>query len=85
MVVKITYGERIWEEMGSELTNWNLSAVAMASEAMYTFWPVDIFRFCKLQNHAFLTGSIVLSLNTETNRLQTVRFLPEWTPGVQFK
>jgi hypothetical protein len=47
MIIKITYGETIWEEMGEELIQWNLTAVGQANEAFFAFWLVDIFHFCE--------------------------------------
>ncbi|PVG01693.1 cytochrome P450 [Serendipita vermifera] len=47
MIVKVTYGEQIWEEMGEELMQWNLTAVEQANEAFFAFWLVDMFHFCK--------------------------------------
>jgi hypothetical protein len=55
MVIKITYGEQIAEEMGKDLTHWNLRALAMGNEAFFTFWPVDVLRFRKCSPSSLIT------------------------------
>jgi hypothetical protein len=43
MVIEITYGGKIWDEMGKDLIHWNTVALEHANEAFSTFWFVDIF------------------------------------------
>ncbi|PVG01722.1 cytochrome P450 [Serendipita vermifera] len=42
MVSKATYGEKIWDEMGDDLSKWNLKAVDLTNEVLFNFWLVDI-------------------------------------------
>jgi hypothetical protein len=48
MVIKFTYGERIWEEMGDVLVPWNVENMDLINEAFFGVWPVDFFHFCTL-------------------------------------
>jgi hypothetical protein len=45
MISKLTYGEKMWEEIGPELSRWNLEALELVSEAFFGVWPVDFFHF----------------------------------------
>jgi hypothetical protein len=53
MVSKATYGEQIWEELGDNMSHWNLDAMDILNETMFGFWPVDIFPSCE-----YLNGSL---------------------------
>jgi hypothetical protein len=45
MVSKAAYGTQIWDEMGEELSHWNMEAMDLITEAVFAFWLVDIFHF----------------------------------------
>jgi hypothetical protein len=47
MISKATYGDQIWNEMGSELSHWNKESVALVTNAALSFWFVNIFHFCE--------------------------------------
>jgi hypothetical protein len=47
MVSRFTYGEKIWEEMGNDLTHWNMEIMDLANEAVFSVWLVDFFPFCE--------------------------------------
>ncbi|PVF97327.1 cytochrome P450 [Serendipita vermifera] len=47
MVSKFTYGEKIWGEMGDNLTNWNMEIMELANEAVFTVWLVDFLHFLR--------------------------------------
>jgi hypothetical protein len=47
MVTKATYGEKMWEEMGNDLSRWNLDSMDLSNEALFTFWLVDIIPICE--------------------------------------
>ncbi|PVF97331.1 cytochrome P450 [Serendipita vermifera] len=47
LVSKLTYGEKIWDEMGEGLSHWNLEALALINEAFFGPWPVEIFHFLR--------------------------------------
>jgi hypothetical protein len=65
MVSKATYGDQIWNMMGSELIRWNKAAAAIIVESMFNFWLVNIFHFCeytegivKAMSHALLNSAL---------------------------
>ncbi|PVF92945.1 cytochrome P450 [Serendipita vermifera] len=43
LVIKTTYGEKIWDEMGENLSQWNMDAMDLINEALFAVWLVDIF------------------------------------------
>ncbi|PVF92944.1 cytochrome P450 [Serendipita vermifera] len=43
MITRLTYGTTIWEELGDGLAQWNTDAMHIFSQALFAFWPVDIF------------------------------------------
>jgi hypothetical protein len=45
MLSKITYGERLYRELGNTLAQWNHKVAQGFDEAFFAFWPVDIFPF----------------------------------------
>ncbi|PVF92957.1 cytochrome P450 [Serendipita vermifera] len=47
MVTKITYGEKIWDEMGSDLVSWNVEVMDLINEAFFGSWLVDFFRILR--------------------------------------
>jgi hypothetical protein len=47
MVSKAAYGEKVWDEMGDDLSKWNLEAVAVTNEALFSFWLVDVIPLCE--------------------------------------
>ncbi|PVF93462.1 cytochrome P450 [Serendipita vermifera] len=47
MVIELTYGEKLWNEIGQDLIGWNMKALEHANEAFSTFWFVDIFHFLR--------------------------------------
>ncbi|PVF97364.1 cytochrome P450 [Serendipita vermifera] len=47
LMSRATYGDRIWNEMGKELSHWNLDGVDNVSEAAFSFWMVDVFHFLR--------------------------------------
>jgi hypothetical protein len=51
VVSKMTYGQRIWNEMGHELGRWNMELMELVNEAFFTFWIVDVFHFCAYLSH----------------------------------
>jgi hypothetical protein len=77
MVSKAAYGTQIWDEMGEELSHWNMEAMDLITEAVFAFWLVDIFHFCEC--YAFTMVERDLKFG------RTVRFIPDWVPGVRFK
>ncbi|PVF92950.1 cytochrome P450 [Serendipita vermifera] len=42
LMTKATYGQRIWREMGDSLTRWNMGAMDLVNDALFSFWLVDI-------------------------------------------
>lgn len=55
IMLKITYGETIWSEMGLDLSRWNIEANELINEAFFTFWLVDIFHFLRYIPDCFET------------------------------
>ncbi|PVF93569.1 cytochrome P450 [Serendipita vermifera] len=47
MLLTVTYGEKIWDEMGEQLVHWNLEAAERITKALFSFWFVDIFHFLR--------------------------------------
>ncbi|PVF97212.1 cytochrome P450 [Serendipita vermifera] len=47
MVSKAAYGNKVWDEMGEELSHWNMEAMDLITEAVFAFWLVDIFHFLR--------------------------------------
>ncbi|PVF93577.1 cytochrome P450 [Serendipita vermifera] len=47
IVSKATYGSQLWKEMGQDLSHWNLDAMDIMTEAIVSFWFVDIFHFLR--------------------------------------
>jgi hypothetical protein len=47
LVSKATYGDQIWKEMGEDLSHWNMDILVIINEALFSFWLVDVFNFCK--------------------------------------
>jgi hypothetical protein len=77
MISKATYGEQIWREMGEDLGRWNREAMDIIGESLFSFWLVDVFHF----RECSLLVLIYLGLTC----IQTVRFIPDWIPGLRFK
>jgi hypothetical protein len=50
MLSRTTYGDRIWDEMGDDLTHWNHDANDNFSEVAFSFWMVNIFHFRKYRD-----------------------------------
>ena len=79
LITTVAYGEEMWKTTGEDLNAWNVEMMHYISEALFNFWPVDVFNFCKYSHHrtdVYGRGFIYLS---------TVRFIPSWTPGAYFK
>lgn len=47
MVSKATYGEQIWREIGKDLARWNIEAMDIIGESLFSFWLVDVFHFLR--------------------------------------
>ncbi|PVF98743.1 cytochrome P450 [Serendipita vermifera] len=47
IVTKMVYGEGMWNEMGEELSNWNIEGMKMIAEANASLWIVDSFPFLR--------------------------------------
>ncbi|PVF93568.1 cytochrome P450 [Serendipita vermifera] len=47
VLLTVTYGEKIWDEMGDKLLHWNLEASEYITKALFSFWFVDIFHFLR--------------------------------------
>lgn len=47
LVSTVTYGERILADMGNDLSHWNLDAMDDLTEAIFSFWLVDILHFLR--------------------------------------
>ncbi|PVF93563.1 cytochrome P450 [Serendipita vermifera] len=47
IVSKLTYGGKIWDEMGDELSLWNIEVMELFNEAFFAVWLVDIFHFLR--------------------------------------
>ncbi|PVF97328.1 cytochrome P450 [Serendipita vermifera] len=47
LVSKFTYGEKILEEMGEDLSHWNAETMQLMNQAFAGFWPVDVFHFLR--------------------------------------
>jgi hypothetical protein len=43
----MTYGEKIWEELGDGLSRWNYEVMELINEAWWGVWLVEFFRFCE--------------------------------------
>jgi hypothetical protein len=87
IVIQIAYGEHIWNTIGKELVSLHVEAIGLVTSCLNRFWFVDVFRSCKLSAlwplhiiyflHCFIKRSLTMSF--------LVRFLPSWTPGVEFQ
>jgi hypothetical protein len=49
ILIKLTYGEKIWAEMGEDLVHSDIEAVDRLTKAIFTFWYVDVFHFCEFR------------------------------------
>lgn len=80
IIVRITYGDGVFDETGEELIKLNTETVRQLSWVAGQFFLVEYLPFRE-------PLSIDASHCNEANlRKQTlVRHLPEWTPGAQFK
>ncbi|PVF97367.1 cytochrome P450 [Serendipita vermifera] len=47
LISKATYGDRIWAEMGENLSHWNIVFTSLASEGLFGLWLVNIFHFLR--------------------------------------
>ncbi|PVG04930.1 cytochrome P450 [Serendipita vermifera] len=47
ILIKLTYGEKIWAEMGEDLVRADIEAVDRLTKAIFTFWYVDVFHFLR--------------------------------------
>jgi hypothetical protein len=44
-ISQAAYGERIWDEMGEDLSHWNFDAAENVIDASFSFWSVNVFHF----------------------------------------
>ena len=77
-MVEIAYGKRILKTIGEDLVSWNSELLHMINDAFFRFWLVDIFHF-RTSLH-----TLSLARNLSFN-VYTVRFIPSWFPGVEFR
>ncbi|PVF93578.1 cytochrome P450 [Serendipita vermifera] len=47
LVSRATYGDKIWEEMGKDLSHWNKDAMNLIDEAFSSAWFVDVLHFVR--------------------------------------
>lgn len=47
LVSRATYGDKIWEEMGKDLSHWNKDAMDLIDEAFSSAWLVDVLHFVR--------------------------------------
>jgi hypothetical protein len=63
--------------MGQDLSHWNIDAMDIMTEAIVSFWFVDVFHFREYWD--MTAPARILTY------LRTVRFIPDWVPGLRFK
>lgn len=51
IIIKIAYGETIFEEHGKQLVDTNRTRSEVLTIVLQTFWLVDVFSFCKTLIH----------------------------------
>jgi hypothetical protein len=75
-VVQVAYGEKILSMLGDELLSWNGEEMHLYEDSFVKFWFVDIFNFRE---------SIIPSRRMLLTHTHTVRFIPSWFPGANFR
>jgi hypothetical protein len=75
VIIKIAYGEKIFEEHGTELVRLNAESLDIMTYAFEHLWLPNFFNFSMFQKHLLRLPNVITP---------TAQYLPSWFPGIQF-
>lgn len=47
LLIKLTYGETLWGEMGEDLADWNIELNDLLGQGLLRVWLVEFFHICE--------------------------------------